>query len=173
MREARRGVNSKVIPGWSASRLLTGRTRETKIRRDARGRWFNDGSPITHTLLTRAFDEWLIPAPDGSGRWALSNSINWAFVAIEGPPRFVRSVRLEGGRALLTLSDGSALPLDPSTLREATDGALFCEVQHPDHGPLEARFDAHAAMQLASALGEDARGIYVELGGVRHYPAME
>ena len=56
--------------------VLSGRTRETKIRRDAAGRWFDDGAEITHVLLTRAFDQWLQPAPDGSGRWCLSNSIN-------------------------------------------------------------------------------------------------
>lgn len=153
--------------------LLKGRTRETKIRRDARGRWFNDGSPITHTLLTRAFDEWLIPAPDGSGRWALSNSINWAFVAIDGPPRFVRSALVTDSGVLLTLSDGTSASLDPSTLRQTTDGALHCVVVHSEHGPLEARFDAHAAMQLAPVLGEDERGVYVELGGSHHYPTME
>ena len=30
------------------SQFLKGRTRETKIRRDAAGRWFNDGDPIDH-----------------------------------------------------------------------------------------------------------------------------
>ena len=45
--------------------MLQGRTRETKIARDALGRWFNDGDEITHVLLRRAFDEWLQRAPDG------------------------------------------------------------------------------------------------------------
>ena len=150
-----------------ASLLPPGRTRETKIRRDAEGRWFNDDAPITHSLLSHAFDEWLVPAPDGSGRWALSNSINWAFVAIEGPPRFVRRVVIEGEQVRLHLSNGEVAPLDPATLRQGPEGALYCEV-----GGLVARFDRSAMMQLEARIGEDERGVYVEVGAGRVHPPV-
>ena len=36
-----------------------GLTRETRIVRDAQGRWFNEGQPLEHANLTRAFDRWV------------------------------------------------------------------------------------------------------------------
>ena len=149
--------------------MLKGRTRETKIRRDASGRWFNDDSEITHVLLTRAFDRWLRVAPDGSGRYCLSNDINWAFVSIEGPPRFVRSVDVdEGGAVTLHLSDESSAPLDPATLRQGADGALYCDVP----GDMVARFDSTAAMALADVLEEDDDGVFLTIAGERYRPPV-
>ncbi len=149
--------------------MLAGRTRETKIRRDADGRWFNDGDELTHPLLRHAFDRWLQRAPDDSGRYCLSNDINWAYVAIEGPPRFVRSLRAEAGVVTLHLSDESDVELAPETLRQGPDGALYCDVQDD----LVARFDRHAAMQLEDMLGEDADGVFVKVGDrVVHPPVV-
>lgn len=148
--------------------LLKGRSRETKIRRDAAGRWYNDGDPITHVLLTKAFDAWLRIAPDGSGRWCLSNDINWAFVEVEGPGRFVRDASVEGDVVRLTLSDEQVVPLDPSTLRRGPDEALYCDVP----GGMSARFDSHAAVALADVLGEDEHGVYLEIGGDKHRPPL-
>ena len=142
--------------------VLQGRTRETKIRRDAEGRWFNDGVEVTHPLLKQAFDRWLGRAPDGSGRYCLSNDINWAYVALEGAPRFVRRVTIgEDQTVSLLLSDEREVSLDPATLRQGPDGALYCTVQ----GDLVARFDRHAMMQLAAITEEDAAGVYLALGG--------
>ena len=145
--------------------LLAGRTRETRIRRDDAGRWFDGDDPITHPLLTRAFDAWLVPAPDGSGRWCLSNDINWAFVALEGPPRFVRSLDAGGETIVLHLSDETRAPLAPETLRQGPDGALYCDV-----AGLAARFDRHAAMQLAERLGVGERGGFPPLRHARARP---
>ncbi len=146
--------------------MLQGRTRETRIRRDDAGRWFNGDDPITHVLLTRAFDEWLVPAPDGSGRWCLSNDINWAYVTLEGPPRFVRSVEVDSDVIRLSLSDGRSVPLDAATLREGPDGALYCDVGEG----LVARFDRHAAMQLEDLIDEDEQGVFLGIGGRRVRP---
>lgn len=140
--------------------MLAGRTRETKIRRDAEGRWFNDDVELTHPLLRHAFDRWLQKAPDGSGRYCLSNDINWAYVAIEGAPRFVRKLDVSHERVELALSDETTADLDPATLRQGPDGALYCDVP----GELVARFDRHAAMQLEALIGEDERGVFVRIG---------
>jgi len=145
--------------------LLQGRTRETKITRDRSGRWFNDGTEITHVLLTRAFDQWLRPAPDQSGRYCLSNDINWAYVSIDGPPRFVRALELDDV-VTLRLSDQSVATLDPNTLREGPDGALYCDVPEG----MVARFDQHATMQLAAILDEDDDGVFLTIGGERYRP---
>jgi hypothetical protein len=148
--------------------VLQGRTRETKIRRDAEGRWFNDEVEVTHVLLKQAFDRWLGRAPDGSGRYCLSNDINWAYVALEGAPRFVRRVAVDGAEVTLALSDESEVPLDLDTLRQGHDGALYCTVP----GELVARFDRHAMMQLAAIADEDAEGVYLAVGGRAVRPPM-
>lgn len=147
--------------------MLEGRSRETKIRRDARGRWWNDDVPITHALLTQAFDAWIDRAEDG--RYCLKNDINWAYVTIEGAPVFVRGVELDGDRVRLRLSDGRVEELDPATLRQDREGALHCQVRG---GTLAARFDSHAAVQLDPLIGEDERGPFVTLSGARVRPPI-
>jgi hypothetical protein len=145
--------------------LTPGRSRETRIRRDVHGHWWNGDDEITHTLLTRAFDSWIERTSDG--RYCLSNDINWAYVTIEGAPIDVRACRLErAGDAItscmLVLSDGREEPLDLRTLREASDGALYCDVRA---GTMPARFDAHAVVQLSDATIETDAGIGVRIGG--------
>lgn len=137
-------------------RAMLGRSRETQIRRDAQGRWWNGEDPITHPLLTKRFDGWIARADDG--RLCLKNDINWAYVAIEGPAYFVRSLRIDGAsidQVTLHLSGDLTEKLDPSSLREDADGALRCLVR----GDLTARFDAHASMQLEPLLVETERGL--------------
>ena len=147
--------------------IPAGRTRETSIRRDAQGRWFNGEDPISHPNLARAFDAWIDIAPDG--RFCLSNDINWAYVTIEGAPLFVRSVALEGDGATLSLSDGRREALDAATLRQADDGTLYCQARQ---GKMAAQFERGAMQQLESILGEDAEGVYLELGGRRVHPPV-
>ena len=139
--------------------LEAGRSRETKIRRDARGRWWNDQDPITHQNLAAAFDAWIERAEDG--RYCLKNDINWAYVTIEGAPIDVRSVRVDPAGATLTLSDGRIEPLDLSSLREGPDGALYCTVRG---GTMPARFDSHAAMQLGEHAEQSDLGITIRIG---------
>lgn len=140
------------------SALLQGRTRETKIRRDKNGRWFNDGQLLEHSKLCRSFDSWIDRAEDG--RFCLSNDINWAYVEIEGPAYFVRSVELSDQGVKLTLSGARHELLDGSTLRQGQDGALYCDVRE---GRCPALFDNHAALRLAELIGEDDAGTFVEL----------
>lgn len=140
-----------------------GRSRETKIRRDARGRWWNDGVEITHAGLQSAFDAWLERAEDG--RFCLKNDINWAYVTIEGPAFFVRDARLEPSadppRVLVALSSGREEALDPATLREGPDGVLYADVLG---GTMACAFDARAMVSLAPWLDEDEGGSFLRLG---------
>lgn len=143
------------------------RTRETRIRRDAEGRWFDGEDPIDHPGISRAFDRWIDRA--GDGRYCLKNEVNWAYVSLEGAPVFVRSVALTSDRAELQLSDERTEFLDPSTLRQGPDGALYCTVRD---GRLAARFDRSAAVQLAESGGEDGNGVYLQLEGWRWRPPV-
>jgi hypothetical protein len=140
--------------------LLTGRTRETAIRRDALGRWWNGDERIDHPKVARSFDGWIERAEDG--RLCLANDINWAYVSIEGPAYFVRALRWDGESAMLTLSGERHDKLDPATLRAGDDGALYCDVLG---GTLPARFDNHAAMQLAERFATDDVGEYLAIAG--------
>lgn len=135
-----------------------GATRETNIRRDATGRWFDGDDPLDHPGLTRSFDRWIDRAEDG--RYCLRNDLNWAYVTIEGPPVFVRGARPDASGGLrLSLSDGRSEALDPATLRQGPDGALYCDVRD---GRLPARFDRAAMQALEDLLvetGEDTVAI--------------
>lgn len=120
--------------------LPEGRSRETRIRRDACGRWFNDGSAITHPKLVSALNRWVQVAEDG--RYCLKNDINWAYVQIEGAPIHVQAVH----DSIMTLSNDTREPLKPTTLRMDAHGRLYCQVAH---GTMTAQFENHALVQLA------------------------
>lgn len=147
--------------------FLQGKTRETAIRRDARGKWWNGPDAITHPLLTQAFDSWIDVAEDG--RFILKNDINWAYIRVEGAPIFVRSLEADEDSVQLRLSDGRSEALIPATLRQNDEGELFCQVRG---GKLAARLDPHAAMQLESRVDEDDEGPYLELQGQRVRPPV-
>jgi hypothetical protein len=147
------------------AQFLQGRTRETNIRRDARGRWFNGEDRIAHPNLVRSFDSWIDRADDG--RFCLSNSINWAYVDIEGPAYFVKDVELSDAGVELRLSGDASEPLDPSSLRQGPDGALWCTVRD---GRCPARFDNHAVSKMSDWISEDEDGVYVSIAGTKVRP---
>jgi len=141
-----------------------GRSRETKIRRDDRGRWWNDGVAVSHPSLARAFDAWIELAEDG--RYCLKNDVNWAYFTLDGPPLFARSAEVrrdEDGDAeiWLSLSDGRLERLDPATLRESPDGALYCDARG---GTMPCRLERAAMMALADLFDADGDGTMVVLG---------
>jgi hypothetical protein len=151
--------------GADPAQFLEGRTRETQIRRDARGRWFNGEDRIDHPNLVRSFDSWIDRAEDG--RFCLSNSINWAYIDIEGPAYFVKDLSPTLDQITLHLSGGLEETLDPGSLRQGPEGALWCTVRE---GRCPARFDNHAVSKMADAVGEDDEGVYVRIGARKVRP---
>lgn len=151
---------SQLLPGGDS-----GLTRETEIRRDGAGRWWNGVDRIDHPKVVHAFESWVDVADDG--RFCLKNDINWAYVAIEGPPVFVRALELDGDTVSLRLSGGGQEPLDAHSLREGPDGALYCDVRG---GRLAARFTREAAQGLANLLEEDDEGVFLRIGGEQIRP---
>ena len=147
------------------AQFLQGRTRETEIRRDARGRWFNGEDQIEHPNLTRSFDSWVDRAEDG--RFCLSNSINWAYVEIEGPAYFVKDVELGRRWDRPAAFRGPPGALDPASLRQGPEGALWCAVRE---GRCPARFDNHAVSKMSDWIREDEDGVYVLIGGEKVRP---
>ena len=140
--------------------LKRGYTRETDIRRDRGGRWFDGDVPIEHDNLARSFARWIDRAPDG--RFCLQNDIHWVYATIEGAPYFVRSVGVHPDRIELHLSGDRVETLDPSTLRIGPDDALWCDVRE---GRVPARFDNHATTQLADHLVQEDAETALTVGG--------
>jgi uncharacterized protein len=157
-----------IIMNQESIGLFKSFSRESKIYRDQTGQWFHDGEPVTHPLLARAFDRWVSRAENG--RYCLKNEKDWVYVTIEGAPLFVRSVRIDpSGGVDLLLSDDSAETLDPTTLRQDRDGALYCGARG---ATMTAKFDRHVVGQLASLIGEDHDGVFIQFGDRRVRPPI-
>ena len=123
--------------------LPTGLSRETEIRRDAQGRWFNGPDPIDHPNVVAAFNGWIERADDG--RLCLRNDLGWAYFSLEGPAYYVEAVHEQEGELLLQLSGARTELLRPSSLSMDEEGRLGCLVLG---GSLYAEFRSHAAVQL-------------------------
>ncbi|MEM7447385.1 MAG: hypothetical protein AAF355_04000 [Myxococcota bacterium] len=144
----------------AASNWLAHRSRETKIRRDARGHWYNDGVRIDHPGLVRSFNAWIDLAEDG--RYCIKNDINWAYIEVEGLPVFVRSVRFEPPSIrILSSTLGVEESVSIDTLIQDEHGVLYCRVKD---GRLIARLDSHAMLQLEDHLDEDDHGVFLRSG---------
>lgn len=147
--------------------LPPGFSRETKLRRDRHGRWFDGDEPMNHAAIERAFDRWIDRADDG--RYILKNSVNWAYCAVEDAPVFVRQAVSHAAGVELVLSDGRLERLDPATLRASPDGVLYAQVRD---GRLPARFLASALQALGELADEDDDGFVLQVGGARVRPPV-
>jgi hypothetical protein len=125
-------------------------SRETQISIDREGRFFHEGDPITHPALAQMLARWLAVDPE-SGRFIVSNQVNWAFIQVTDTPLVVRALTDD----IVHLSDGTSEPLALATLRLADDGAPYVDVRG---GSLPARFGHSAAHEFLSRLEEDAGG---------------
>lgn len=142
--------------------LPFGLSRETQIRRDAHGRWFDGDVEIEHPRIREAFDRWIDRAEDG--RYILKNASHWAYVSIEGPPVWVRRARPSEDSVELQLSDGRIEALDLSSLRQDQEGRLYATVRE---GRLPAGFTRQAGADLMDLFEEDGEGIVLVVGGAR------
>jgi hypothetical protein len=131
-----------------------GRSRESTIRLDARGRFWHDGAVVEHAGLSGALHSWIRRHPD-DGRYILTNGYDWTYFTVDDAPYFVLTLRIEPGRIVLTLSDGTQEAWDPETSRVGGDGALYAVVKRAaPGGPYEAKFTPHAQGSLAPVLVE-------------------
>lgn len=132
-----------------------GRSRESTLRIDGEGRFFHDDAPVEHPKLAQALHTWIARHPD-DGRYILTNGYDWTYFTVEDVPFFVRSVREEGGDAVLVLSDGTEEPLEPATLRLGERGDLYLKVKA---GTFDAKMTRHAQTQLDPWLSEDGGNV--------------
>lgn len=122
-----------------------GRSRESTIVLDGSGRFWHDGTEVTHGGMADAFAGWIQKHPD-DGRFILTNGYDWTYFSVEDVPFFVKSVRLDGDAVTLFLSDGTQEALDPETLSAGDRDALYLRVKG---GEFEARFMPAAQLALA------------------------
>jgi hypothetical protein len=137
-----------------------GRSRESTIRLDADGRFFHQGERVEHPGLEAAMHTWIARHPD-DGRFILTNGYDWTYFTVDDVAYFVRSVRIEPERVVLTLNDGSEEAWNPEKTRVSGD-RLYASVKG---GTAEARFDRHAQNALGPILEETADGrLAVKIG---------
>ena len=166
-----------------------GRSRESRIVLDERGRFFNDGVPIDHSGLATAFASWIELHPD-DGRFILTNGYDWTYFRVVDAPFLVTHVEGSADGLAVRLSDGSEERLDPDGVAldlappgsapelssPGTDGlvadddeaveVLYARVKG---GRFEARFTPRAQAQLVDFLVETEGGVpALEVRGERH-----
>jgi hypothetical protein len=125
------------------------RLRQSGILLDAEGRFWHEGEEVTHHGLRAALWRWLDRNPDG--RWVLRlDERRFVYLEVADAPFVVRSLRWEGERAILRLSDDSEEPLAPETLR-LRNGVAYAGVKG---GRFEARLSTAAWGVLAERIDE-------------------
>jgi hypothetical protein len=140
-----------------------GRSRESTIRLDGRGRFWHDDELVTHPKMAQAFARWIARHPD-DGRYILTNGYDWTYFTVDDVPYFVKAVHIDAQRVELVLSDETREPLDMTALELGDNGALYVKVKN---GAFEARFTPEAQTLLAPVLvGED--DVRVAFGGKEH-----
>ena len=137
-----------MAPDDRSEKLPNGWTRETTIRIDRDGRFWHDGEPFEHDRLAKTFAGWLDIDPE-SGRYVLRNAIHWVFVEADDTPLVVTSVRVDGDRVELALSDETTETLAVETLRIDEDDIPYADVRG---GKFPARFSRAAAFALGEWL---------------------
>jgi uncharacterized protein len=129
-----------------------GRSRESTIRLDARGRFWHDGALVEHAGLAAALHSWIARHPD-DGRYILTNGYDWTYFTVDDAPYSVAAVRVEPARVSLVLSDRSEEDWDPAATRTGDDGALYATVKRgAPGGPFEAKFTPFAQAALGPVL---------------------
>jgi hypothetical protein len=144
-----------------------GRSRESTIRLDGEGRFFHDEVLVDNPKLAHALHTWIARHPDDE-RYILTNGYDWTYFTVEDAPYFVRGVREDGGTLVLSLSDGTEEPLDPTAIHLVEDrgDALFVSVKiGAEGGPFEAKFTRSAQTALGPFLREEGGRFFLEVDG--------
>jgi hypothetical protein len=134
--------------------------RQSGIRLDADGRFWHEGAEVTHHGLRAAFWRWLDRNPDG--RWVLRlDERRFVYLDVDDAPFVVRSLRWQGDRAWVRLSDDSDEELDYGSVR-LRGSQPYCRVKG-------GRFDARVATAAWGALAEQIDGERLRAAG-REWP---
>jgi hypothetical protein len=135
-------------------------TREDSgIRLDRQLRWWHDDEPIEHPKIVELFNKGLVPTDDGKFKLTVGN--DWCFVTVEDAAYSVLVLDEADGQLWLRLSDRTAEPLDPSSLKVDSDGVVTAAVKA---GKAKARFSRDAQFALGERLSPGAGGVRLQIG---------
>jgi hypothetical protein len=150
------------------------RVRRSGISIDREGRFWHEGEMVQHEGLRQALFRWLdrlpadAPGPDAGRHILRLDAQRFAYVDVADTPLVATSLRWDGAgageRALLGLTDGSEVPLDPATLTIDQAGILRCQVRP---NSVEARLATSAASALAEHIDSGAQP-RLRLAGAAH-----
>jgi hypothetical protein len=147
-----------------------GRSRESTIVLDGNGKLTHDGEPVVHPGLAQAMHTWIRRHPD-DGRFILSNGYDWTYFTVKDAPFTVRTLRRDGDRLVLGLSDATEEAWVPADTRVGSDGALYATVKRglaAEGAPYEAKFTRHAQAALAPFLVDEGGRPSVQVGAARN-----
>jgi hypothetical protein len=131
-----------------------GRSRESAIRLDGRGRFLNAGEAIEHEGVVRAMHTWITRHPF-DGRFVLSNGYDWTYFTVDDTPFFVEAIVGDEHDPELALSDGTRERWAGGTLHAGDGDALYTWVKHAAAGgPYLAKFHPAAQLMLSRWLEE-------------------
>jgi hypothetical protein len=153
------------MPGLDP-RVLEALREQSGLSIDLDGRFRHRGELVTHGRTLEAL--WSSLRPTDDGRYEVEIGRERAYVRVEDAPYAVRGIALEPQGPVAHLSDGSAEPLDATTLAVDAEGVLHARVKGGAH---RARFTRSAQVALGLALVEDRdapAGYALELAGERH-----
>jgi len=134
------------------------------LRLDRNGRFWHEGSEVTHPRLSQALLGWLDVRDDGRDIVRLDDQ-RYAYVDVEDAHLRARSARWEGDRVRLVLDDGADEELAYDTLTTGTDDALYARVRG---GKLRARLTTPAYQVLAQRIEEVPGGFALRAAGALH-----
>jgi uncharacterized protein len=148
------------------------RVRRSGISIDREGRFWHEGEMVRHEGLRQALFRWLDrlpldpPGPDAGRHILRLDAQRFAYVDVADTPLVATSLRWEAAgadeRALLGLTDGSEVPLDPTTLTVDDAGTLRCQVRP---NGVEARLATSAAATLAERIETRPDGPQLQIAG--------
>lgn len=144
------------------------------IRVNTRNEWLHGDDPI-NPRVAKLFAHSVQVAQDGS--YAVHVGQDTQPIAVEDTPYHVASMVMEpeegrkGAQRLkrvrLSLSDGAQEVLDPSTLMQSADNALYCRLVRQGHA-VPCRFTPQQYHALALYAEQSAEGHTLTVAGTAH-----
>lgn len=143
---------------------LQGFSRETDIRLDTDGRFWNGTQPIAHEKIVDAFSRWIERTDEQ--RYVLRNAIHYVYLDVVGAPLHALHLDVNDEGITLLLQGGVQEALRPESLREGPDGTLYASGRD---GSWPIRLHPAAVLALQSLLVEDEDGgVALALGDTRY-----
>ena len=135
------------------------------LRLDRAGRFWHQGSEVTHPRLRQALLRWLDVRDDGRDVVRL-DAQRYAYVDVDDAHLRAVSARWDGERCRITWDDGAEEELDYAHLREAPDHALYTTARG---GRLRGRIAGAAHQTVTERIASDANRFHLRAAG-RDWP---